>query len=159
MSASRKFTDESLRQYLQMGFSHREIARLFKVSDMAISKRVAALNKKAAPMTPQVVTQAQASVWDTKTALQENYHRCLALLDSDDADKTRVLAEIRNHLKLAMEVMALLYSVQNTKDFMEEVMQILDDVQPGTREIILARLRERRSIQSAFLPVGNTRTG
>ena len=142
-----------------MDFSQQEIARLFNVSEQAVSQRVAALNKKCAPMTPQVVAEAQASVWDTRTALQENYQRCLALLDSDDADKTRVLAEIRNHLKLAMEVMSLLYSVQETKAFMEEVMQILDDVQPGTREIILARLRERRSIQSAFLPIAGTRVG
>ena len=104
----------------------------------------------AAPQSLPVIQAAASSVWDQKQATEENYNRCLQLLEqmSEPGDKLKAVTEIRQHLSHAMQVLQALYTVQEVKAFQEEVLTVLDECEPGLRDKILTRLKERRIIRT-----------
>ena len=154
MAAKAKLSDDDLRDYLSKGIPQTQIAALCRVSAQAISQRVKALEARAAAKAPLHAVRAASSMWDTRTAAEENYQRCLALLsDCENAtERTRALAEIRQHLQFGMQVIETLYTVQETKDFMTEVLEVIGQIDPDARDTILRKLSEKRALRAAFLP-------
>lgn len=149
MAATQKLSDEALRDYLKRGMTQNEIARLVGMSASAVSQRAARLERNGVSRTPEAVAIAHASLWDTKAAAEENYRRALGnYLIAED--KTKAIAEIRNHIKLGMDVLAVLYSLEEVKAFQEEVLALFDEFDPQLRERLLARIRERRTVRAAF---------
>ena len=156
MAAKLSLTDEELRDYLSNGVPQAQIARLCRVSPAAVSQRVKAMEKRAAAKAPPHATLAVASMWDTRAAAEENYQRCLLLLtDCENAtERTRALAEIRQHLQFGMQVLETLYTVQETQDFMTEVLDVIGRIDNEARDTILRQLAEKRALRAAFLPHG-----
>lgn len=150
MAPPKKFTDEQLKSYLAMDFTQSEIARMFRVEESTISKRVASLEKHAAVRQPAVVQTAVANVFDTRTALEENYRGCMALLSDLDADPVAVRALVLKHIQAALTVVEKLYQLSEQQAFQEEVLAVLDECEPGSRQRILKRLQERRTVRAAF---------
>jgi transcriptional regulator with XRE-family HTH domain len=144
-----KLSDETLRRCLEQGLSQEEIAQRAGIAQSSVSKRIARLEPRAIARNLTRVEEAFASLWDTRKAAEENYTRAVKNYKVCD-DKTRAIAEIRNHIKLGIDVMSLLYSIEELRAFQEEVLTILDECEPGTRDRILARLRERRTLRAAF---------
>lgn len=157
MAPPKKLTDEALKNFVNLGFNQDEIARLSGLTKGAISQRMSKLSRPSVMSSPPVVIAATASLWDVKRAAEENYARALELLkmcDVDGAsisDRAKVLAEIRRHFEFSMNVMQTMYSINETQAFQEEVLTILDECEPGTRERILERLRQRRTVRAAFI--------
>ena len=150
MAASSKFSDEKLKYYLDLNFTHTEIARYLNVSVSAVTQRAAKLEKAAAARQPQVVAAAQQSVFDTKNAMEANYRGCLELLTDIEADPVRTRTLILQHIKVGMEMLETLYTIQEQQAFQEEVLSVLEECEPGSRQRILGRLRERRGTRAAF---------
>ena len=156
MAGKLNLTDADLRDYLSKGIPQKQIASLCRVSESAISQRVKTLDRKAtqSSVAISVARTTVSSMWDTRTAAEENYQRCLALLnDCENAsERTRALAEIRQHLQFGMQVIETLYTVQETKDFMTEVLEVIGQIDPDARDTILRKLSEKRALRAAFLP-------
>lgn len=152
--SEKRISDEDLRELLYNGIPQEQIAALARCSPQAICQRVKSLEKKAAACAPAEAVQAVASMFDTREAADQNYRRCLALLDECEtaADKRAALGEIRMHLQFGMQVLETLYTVQATQNFMKEVLNVIGEVDPDARDTILARLSEKRSLRAAFLP-------
>jgi len=155
MAAAKKFTDSQLKQYLAMDFTAAEIARLFHVTEAAVSKRIAKLERVAVVRLPAVASAAQASVFDTRAALEENYRGCIALLSDPDAfvDKVAVRNTLLRHIEAGLKVVEKLYQFTEMQSFQEEVLTILEQMEPGVRRRALERLQQRRSVRAAFSPV------
>ena len=149
-----RLTDDDLRDYLSKGIPQTQIAALCRVSDAAISKRVKKLEVKASAKAPVHTVLALSSMWDTRTAADENYQRCLLLLDECEnaGERVRALAEIRQHLQFGMQVIETLYTVQEIKDFMAEVLDVIGQIDKNARDTILRKLTEKRALRAAFLP-------
>lgn len=152
MAQQAKLSDETLRGYLAHGFSQADIARMCSMSEAAVSKRVKALDRKAAAMTaPPAVESALASVWDIRTTLE----RCrleaeTALIESATPfERVAVINSIVAQAKFALTALQTLYSVEENAAFQEEVLAVLEEFEPGTREKVLARLREKRPLRAA----------
>ena len=154
MPRQRKLTDDALRQFLNLGYTRRQISEMAHISEAAISKRIAALENRAARANPAAVQTAHAQLWDVRAAVEENYARCLQLLNETEnaPDKVKALAEVRQHLQFALSILKSMYEIQEVQAFMDEVMAVIDECEPGTRERILDRLTARRSIRAAFYP-------
>lgn len=152
--ALEKVTDHQIQELLDGGVSQSQIARLCHVNEGTISRRVKAIRKQSqvAASSSEVATRALNSMWDTKGAAEENFRRCLLLIDECEGatEKTRLLGEIRQHIQFGVQVIATLYAAQEQQAFMDEVMNVLDECEPGTRARMLARLSERRSVRAAF---------
>lgn len=154
MARTSKITDDVLRQYVNLGYTQHEIAGLTKLSQSTVAERLSSIAKRAAAAVPAVIEASHAQLWDVRTVAEENYRRCLQLLEQMEQapNKLKAVSEIRQHLQLAVEILQKMYDVQETQAFMDEVLAIIDECEPGSRERVLARLRERRTVRAAFYP-------
>jgi predicted DNA-binding protein YlxM (UPF0122 family) len=150
----KKLTDEELQDLINKGFGPTAIAEISGVSRSAVNQRIKKLTSSAVIVAaaPAAAQAAYASMWDTKQAAEDNYKRALTLLEDCHlpGDKRATITEIRKHLEFAMNVMETLYNIQETQAFMDEVMNILDECEPGSRKKILEKLAARRSIRGAI---------
>lgn len=95
------------------------------------------------------------TLWQVQDAADANYRRCLELLDECDtpADRVRVIAEIRQHLTFAAQVLQSARDGHDAEAFMDAVMTALDECDPVTRNSIMMRLSEARDERRRSLPL------
>lgn len=62
----------------------------------------------------------------------------------------KAMAEIRNQLKLQLEIFQCLYDLKAVQEFQEEVLTAIGQASPDVREQIIHRLNERRAVRSAI---------
>jgi predicted transcriptional regulator len=62
----------------------------------------------------------------------------------------KAMAEIRNQLKLQVEIFQALYSLQEVEKFQKTVIDIMGEVDPEVRKEIIRRLHAEHSIKSAI---------
>ena len=60
----------------------------------------------------------------------------------------RAMGEIREQLRLQMEIFRTLYDMQTVKEFQEEVLDAIGSTSPELKERIITKLKERRAIRS-----------
>lgn len=61
----------------------------------------------------------------------------------------KCMAEIRNQLRLQMEVWQAYLEWNDRKSFQDEVLRILDEFEPGTRQRAIDRLKDRALLRGA----------
>lgn len=61
----------------------------------------------------------------------------------------RCMSEIRNQLKLQMDIWQAYLEWNDRKSFQDEVLKILDEFEPGTREKAIERLKDRALLRGA----------
>jgi hypothetical protein len=79
------------------------------------------------------------------------------ILNQDDKFKRKdpneialkAVAEIREQLELQNKLFETLYSIQQTQEFQEEVLSVLESFEPGIRTKILIALKEKRLLHAA----------
>jgi len=62
----------------------------------------------------------------------------------------KAMQEIRGQLKLQLEIFQALYDMQAVAEFQKEVLEIIGNVSPETRDEIIYRLKEKRAIRSTL---------
>jgi hypothetical protein len=148
-------------------------AREIGVSEDAAGRFFAGLPKAAAPALAsqqQIVEKAGASLWDTRTALDDNYSRLLALVaqletgileerkgsDGPYVTMTPItthvaaLKEVREHIKTSMELAKLLVDVNEVRKFQQAVIEAIGEADAATKQRLLAKLRERHALGLAL---------
>ena len=61
----------------------------------------------------------------------------------------KACAEIRNQLKLQLEIFQALYSLQAAEEFQNTILEIIGEISPDVRSKIIHRLNAERSVRSA----------
>jgi len=61
----------------------------------------------------------------------------------------KACAEIRNQLKLQLEIFQALYSLQAAEEFQNTILKIIGEISPDVRSKIIHRLNAERSVRSA----------
>lgn len=61
----------------------------------------------------------------------------------------KAMAEIRNQLKLQLDIFQTLYDLEAVAEFQQEVLDIISGVDPSVRETIVNRLAQKRALRSA----------
>ena len=85
--------------------------------------------------------------------LKEINTKARELLDEavDDAHLfVKLMAEIRNQLRLMMDVYEMLYSLEGAAQFQQAVLETLEEVDPELRKTVIARLNEKSALRSAL---------
>jgi len=62
----------------------------------------------------------------------------------------KCMSEIRNQLKLQMEIWQAYLEWNDRKSFQDEVLRILDEFEPGTRQRAIERLKDRALLRGAI---------
>ena len=171
LQARGRIDDEVLYQLLmERGYSQRQAADYFGVSEAAVSKRVKALNlnlsrhvgleraKDVADHGLDVVNQLQRINrvisteldWAQREARQPGADR--KGLQGVIVD---LAGEVRKQLGFQLDVLRSLYDFKAAAEFQGEVLHAIGEVSPDTRQAIIQRLTERRALRSALaLPHG-----
>jgi hypothetical protein len=60
----------------------------------------------------------------------------------------QAMAEIRNQLKLQLEIFQALYDLKAAQEFQDEILSVIGEVDPDVRAKIINKLNESRAIRS-----------
>ncbi len=157
-----KICDLKLDQYLRQGKSTNEIAKIFNCSPGAVSQRKKLLKNKivrtmALEKTNEII-EGHLDMWSqlkkVNDAINEELDRAKEEIEKPDADKTaiqsimvKLSAEVRQQLQLQLNIAQVWYDQRVVGEFQQEVLNILDEVEPGTRDAILRRLKQKSVIR------------
>jgi len=128
-------------------------ARILGVSRQAVSKRLQELRGKT---TKAVVVKKVEEIVDHKldlmAQLKKINSRANDLLDMAENDTLRLkaMSEIRNQLRLQLEVFQALFSLQAAEEFQRIVLDVIGEFDEDARKEIIDRLNHERSIRGVL---------
>ena len=134
--------------------SQSQAAKALGVSRQAVNTRLKQLRGKTSyAVAAANVQRAVDSKLDVVEQLKEINTKARELLDEavDDAHlSVKLMAEIRNQLRLMMDVYEMLYSLEGAAQFQQAVLETLEEVDPELRKTVIARLNEKSALRSAL---------
>jgi len=151
--ANGKINKVKLNQLLRSGKTQRECAKVFGVTEGAISQAKKEMNIS---VIKNVALENAGRIVDKNLNAIEQLHRinekANELLDQaiDKPDVAlKAMSEIRNQLRLQLEIFQTLYDMKAVQAFQNEVLTAIAEVEPSVREKIIRKLDERRAIRTA----------
>ena len=149
-----KIDKVKLSQMLRSGKAQREIAQVFGVTESAISKAKRELNitviKSVALENAHRVVDKNLNAIDQLYKINEMANQLLDQLETKPNLKLKVMAEIRNQLRLQLDIFQCLYDMKAVQEFQDEVLTAIGEASPDVRKRIIHRLNEKRAIRSAI---------
>ena len=145
--------DTKLIRLVNDGVSQVEIAREFEVSPAAVNKRLKQLRGRT---THAVVADRIDDVIDQKLdtwrQLEKINKRANSLLDKavgNVQDSALLMREIREQLKLQMELFKTMWDVKAAMEFQDTVLTVIGKIDPEVRKKILQELNAKSAIRNA----------
>jgi len=149
-----KIKDSRMLKMVNEGVSQADIARKFSVTPAAVSKRLREIRGRTTyAVATAKVERAVESKLDAVEQLKVINTRAHELLEQaeDDAHlSVKLMAEIRNQLRLQLDIFETLYSLQGAAEFQESVLETLEEVEPAIRKMVITRLNEKSALRSAL---------
>ena len=143
-----------LERMLRSGKSVKEIAEYFSCTPGAVSMAKKGLNvavvKSVALENAQRVVDKNLNTIDQLQRINQEANRLLDEAEKDPDLKIKVMGEIRQQLKLQMEIFQYLYDFKAVAAFQEEVLNAIGEVDDATRKKIIYALNEKRALRSAL---------
>jgi len=152
-----------LDQLLRDGKSQREVAQVFGVSESAISKArkqlknniVRTVGLERANEVVQSHLDMMGQLRKINQAINEELDRAKESISrASGRDRVtlqeiiiKLSAEIRRQLEAQLKIFEVWCDMKVVAEFQAEVLEILDEVQPGTRNEIIRKLKERRTLR------------
>jgi len=149
-----KINDRRLLALIDKGLSQSKAAKQLGVSRQAVNKRFLELRGKT---TKAIVAK------DAKRAVEQGFdaidqltainQKSLDLLDKAEKDPQfalKCIAELRNQVRLAMDIQQNLYSQQAAQEFMATIVDIMREVDSGVYKKFIERINNEKSIRDAL---------
>lgn len=153
MAGISKINDADMIRMVDAGESQATIARKYKVSPAAVSKRLMELRGKS---THAVIASRIDDVIDQKidtwSQLEKINKRANDLLDKAEGDVQEsaiLMREVREQLKLQMELFKTMWDVKAAMEFQDTVMSVIGKIDPEVRKRILQELNAKSAIRNA----------
>ena len=141
-------------RWLTRGKTPVDMARHFGVSRQAVHKRLADIRSRN---TKVVISRKMVAAVDRKldsiSQLHEINRKTLALLDEAEGNPNlalRCIAEVRNQLKLSLEIFETMYSLQAVEEFQRIVKEVIKEAAPDVYKEILRRLNNEVAVTRAL---------
>ena len=153
--ANGKIDKLKLSQLLRSGKSGKDCAKVFGVTEGAISQARKELNiavvKSVALETAHQVVDRNLNAVDQLLNINRKANTLLELaIQAEDHDTTlKAMREIRGQLELQLEIFKTLYDIQAVADFQREVLTAIGEVDSGVRNLIINRLKEGRALRQS----------
>jgi len=81
---------------------------------------------------------------------KEHIRQVLLKVNQNKNTALKACAEIRNQLRLQLEIFQTLYDMKAVQEFQKEVLTAIGEASPDVRNSIIRRLSEKRAIRSAI---------
>jgi DNA-binding transcriptional ArsR family regulator len=177
--SNRKFSDVQLEQLVIQGNGVSQIARILGVSKGTVSKRLKSLNvgitknvtlHNAGEIVKKEINAAEQLLKINRTA-NELLDMLMACINGDEKTRraamekvapllgaksgpleaaVKIKAEIRQQLKLQLDIFTALYDMEAVAQFQREVLEAIGDADLETRDRIIRNLKERNAIRSTL---------
>ena len=152
--AKQKIDKVKLSQMLRSGQTQRKIAQVFGVTEGAVSKAKRELNlsvvRNVTLENAHRVVDKNLNAVDQLYKINEEANKLLDELEEKPDLKLKVMAEIRNQLRLQLEIFQCLYDMKAVEEFQTEVLTAIGEVEPDVRKRIIHALNEKRAIRRAI---------
>jgi|GEM_PF-5966884 predicted DNA-binding protein (UPF0251 family) len=136
------------------GMTQAQAAKALGVSRQAVNTRLKQLRGRT---TYAVVASKIERVVDSKLDVVEQLktinERAQALLETVENDaqlSVKLMAEIRNQLRLMMDIYEMLYSLEGAAQFQQTVLEVLEECAPELRKKVISRLNEKSALRAAL---------
>ena len=135
------------------GMTQGELAQHFGCTQSAISR---ALKRIDVNVTHHVALEKAGEIANRHLNVVDQLSRinqkARAILDGADNPDTalKAAAEVRQQLKLQMEILRTLYDVQEAERFQRTVIEAIGTVSPDIRKRIIDELNRRRIVDQSF---------
>ena len=145
--------DNKLLRMVNAGNSQADIAREIGVSPPAINKRIKQLRGRTThAMIADKIENVIEQKIDTWKQL-EKVNKCAnALLDKAEGnvqDSAILMREIREQLKLQMELFKTMWDVRASMEFQDTILTVIGKIDPEVRKLILQELNAKSAIRNA----------
>ena len=153
--AKRKLTNDRLLQLLDEGLTYEAIAERHGISKQAVGKRARRLRgvvtKAAVSKGMQTAIDRRIDILAELKELNIKAQELLAQAEQrDDIDVVlKLLAEIRQQLNLAGNLMALIADVNAVAQFQETVLRVIGEQDETTQRQIVEALNAERSLRQS----------
>ena len=155
MKKRRKPTDKRLLDLVDEGLTYAEIGDRYGISKQAVFKRA---RKLKGVMTAATCTEGARQLvehrLDVMGQLKDINVRSLVLLETAESEQDRegalkAIGEIRQQLKLAGDLMAMVADLRAVEEFQKTVLTCIAEEAPNVQEKIVARLNREHALRSA----------
>lgn len=158
--ADGKISKVKLSQMLRQGKSVTDCAKHFGVSKGRISQIRKELNinvvrSVALEDAHRVVTKNLDAVAQLQKINNTANDLLQTAIDAEDHDTAlRAMTEIRNQLKLQLEIFSMLYDVRAVQAFQTEVLEAIAEVSPDVRDRIINGLKAKSALRATLSITG-----
>jgi predicted transcriptional regulator len=136
------------------GQSQSLAAKDMGVSRQAVSTRLKQLRGRTtyaiAAANVQQAVDSKLDVVEQLKSINQTAQDLLAQTEDDAHLSVKLMAEIRNQLRLMMDVYEMLYSLEGAAQFQQTVLEVLEDCDPELRKKVVAKLNEKSSLRAAL---------
>lgn len=145
-----------LSQLLRSGKSGKECAKVFGVTEGAISQARKELNiavvKSVALEDAHRVVDKNLNAVDQLLNINRKANTLLelAIKDEDHDTTLKAMREIRGQLELQLEIFKTLYDLEAVADFQREVLTAIGEVDRDVRDRIIQKLKESKAIRGSI---------
>ena len=94
------------------------------------------------------VLESQVTTKKVRVGDQEEFVREFKFKDPRDL-ALKAMSEIRNQLKLQLEIFQALFSLQAAQEFETTILEVIGEVDPDVRSEIIRRINRKRSVRAA----------
>ena len=145
--------DTKLIRLVDSGTSQAEIARQLEVSPAAINKRLKQLRGRSthAMIAGRIDTVIDQKI-DTWKQLEKINRQANDLLDKAEGnvqESALLMREIREQLKLQLELFKTMWDVKAAAEFQDTVLSVIGKIDPEVRKQILQELNAKSAIRNA----------
>ena len=95
------------------------------------------------------VLESQVTTKKVRVGDQEEFVREFKFKDPREL-ALKAMGEIRNQLKLQLEIFQALFSLQAAKEFEDTILEVISEVDPNVRSEIIRRINEKRSVRAVL---------
>jgi predicted XRE-type DNA-binding protein len=168
-----KIDNDELFRLVKLGKSQSEIAAFFGVQSPAVSKRLKKLN---IAISRDIVMRSAPAIVDRSLKAMDQLAHINSLINREldhieqesegkfGADRQatqdarlRHVAELRKQLALLLEIQISDYNIVQAGIFQQELLDFLDELEPGLRARFLNRLTQKNMMQSTISIPGGIR--
>lgn len=150
-----KINDKKLLKLIGSGKTQAEVGRDMGVTRQAVNQRLQELNQRTtkgictiSKNSREVISNNLDIIGQLKK-INDKANQLLDDLENDPNTAVRIMSEIRWQLKLQLDMFEILYSVQAAQEFQNEVLQAIGEADDDTRQRIINKLNQKRSIRSS----------
>lgn len=156
MARPKQITDDQIVSLKQQGRNNTEIARLLGINRATVIRRLRDMKQAATStviLTGGMKSHLDETYLDPMSSMEEIYDKAHELFDRATSDKQLYasMKEIREQIKLWLDIQERVFDTRNVMEFQQTVMEVMDETDPALRREFVERLNKKRVLRGAAL--------